>query len=51
MTCCNKQRKILEEIIYQWRLRKLKKKLHARRAEKDAERVEKTKESSAKSDD
>lgn len=50
MTCCNKKKKLWEEIIYQWRLHKLKKKLHARRAKKDVKRVEKASESSAKSD-
>lgn len=36
MTCCNKQRKLIEEIIYQWKLRKLIKQLRRRKEEKDA---------------
>lgn len=36
VTCCNKQRKFIEEIIYQWKLRKLMKKLRARKEERDA---------------
>lgn len=40
MTCCNKQRKLIEEIIYQWKLRKLIKQLRRRKEEKDAAKEE-----------